>query len=1167
MLKKSLLIVLLCTLFGVARAQSELTVYDGTVTNNVVPAYIFYFDDFTRAQHVIPADDLIDMNGATITSIKYYTTASNVPYTAVSSARVYLMEVDYTTMTALEPFENGTVVFEGYFDVVSEGDGGSLTIDFDTPYTYTGGNLLVGIDNTEDKGYKSINFYGQTVTGASWAGYNANSLEGVTGSQRNFIPKTTFTYIPSGGTVCEKPDTFTLVEGSITATSAIFNWTGGSGTYNFQYKKSTDENYLNYPTSATAFSLEGLMPGTEYNVRVQSVCGDNVSGWKSITFQTLFGIPLVEEFGTSTPNGWAMYTGLADDVVAGTATLTAATSGWTFGTGNGVFDNHARINIWGTSCNKWLVLPELVMENNVQLQFDMALTAYSGTLVEPATTGDDDRFIVLINANGAWSILREWNNSGSEYVYNNIASTAEGETVMIDLSAYAGQTIAIAFYGESTVSNADNNLHIDNVSIDYIPTCPKPTNLTLGTPTNHTVQLSWRENGEATQWIVAYKKSDVETFTEKNVTTNPYTLTGLNAETSYDVKVRANCGSGDLSAWSEVKSFTTDIACPAPELTLDEVLPVSATISWTGVASNYTLRYRVARGFNYTFETAEPFVVDEVPPCTTYDGDGLPTYGIQGYTMPNNTANYVGSIITFNEYWEPHSGDQMGVFMDAIPSDDVTANNDYFILPSLTIANGDHFMFWARSVTASYGLERMKVGIYRGNGTISTYLDGSETSYVEVPVDWTLYDYDLSAYAGQTIQLAINCVSADAFALFIDDIFVGDPNDDTWDATVNNATSPYTINSLSPETIYEVEVQAVCGGDDGTSEWSYVSFTTPSACGKPTNMEVTDITTNSAVLSWHSYQNSYQVRYRTKASRETYYFNDFNDETAEGWTYGGYWIYGFSDPIYNVPGDDNYFMEMGWSSTEEEPSEATIISCELPEYGSGAYVEFYYFGYQTANTFQVGYSTTTNDLDAFTWEDAIDAPLSTYTKYNKTLAQGVKYVAWKATCAGQGTSVFIDDFGIFGNDIPVGDWVNKTAPASATLAITGLADNTKYEWQVRGVNTSCDGGGWDTMYDKFFLPSVEEMYGSPQLSGEGVYWEYWKEELGLSSPTNGSSTDTNDARKIPSVSSPTGSAVNIRLRSANRTTAHGAWYVSTAGYLASNSANGSYRAQPACVIY
>ena len=28
----------------------ELTVYDGTTTNNYVPAYVYYFDDFSRSQ-------------------------------------------------------------------------------------------------------------------------------------------------------------------------------------------------------------------------------------------------------------------------------------------------------------------------------------------------------------------------------------------------------------------------------------------------------------------------------------------------------------------------------------------------------------------------------------------------------------------------------------------------------------------------------------------------------------------------------------------------------------------------------------------------------------------------------------------------------------------------------------------------------------------------------------------------------------------------------------------------------------------------------------------------------------------------------------------------------------------------------------------------------------
>ena len=194
MIKRSLLLMtLFLALLGGARAQSELTVYEGTATSNVVPAYVFYFDDFTRSQFVIPADDLTEMDGGTISSLKFYTTASNIPYTALSSARVYLMEVNYTTIEALEPTANGQIVYEGYFDFVSEGDGGSLTIGFTSPYTYGGGNLLVGIENTEDSGYKSIYFYGTSVNGASWAGSNSSSLDGVTGSQRNFIPKTTFT--------------------------------------------------------------------------------------------------------------------------------------------------------------------------------------------------------------------------------------------------------------------------------------------------------------------------------------------------------------------------------------------------------------------------------------------------------------------------------------------------------------------------------------------------------------------------------------------------------------------------------------------------------------------------------------------------------------------------------------------------------------------------------------------------------------------------------------------------------------------------------------------------------------------------------------------------------------------------------------------------------------
>jgi hypothetical protein len=175
-----------------------LTVYDGTATNFQIPAYITYFDDFTRSQFVIPAADLAEMTGRPILSMTFYTTSSNVPYTTLSDADVYLMEVDYTSISAYEPKESATTVYSGRFSIVSADDGGGMmTIYFSTPYTYRGGNLLVGIENVEDNGFKYIVFVGQTVSGASISGHYGSSTGTIPANQQNFIPKTSFGYAPS----------------------------------------------------------------------------------------------------------------------------------------------------------------------------------------------------------------------------------------------------------------------------------------------------------------------------------------------------------------------------------------------------------------------------------------------------------------------------------------------------------------------------------------------------------------------------------------------------------------------------------------------------------------------------------------------------------------------------------------------------------------------------------------------------------------------------------------------------------------------------------------------------------------------------------------------------------------------------------------------------------
>ncbi len=177
-----------------ANRDDELTVYEGTETSNYIPMYVFYFDDWTKSQYVIPAADLAEMAGGTINAIKFYTTDSNIPYTTLSTVDIYLAEVDYTTINDYMPKADAQAVYSGSVDFVAGGDGGMATITFNTPYVYNGGNLLIGCENTTDAGYKNIYFKGQAITGASIAGSNGSSPASAPATQRNFIPMTTFVY-------------------------------------------------------------------------------------------------------------------------------------------------------------------------------------------------------------------------------------------------------------------------------------------------------------------------------------------------------------------------------------------------------------------------------------------------------------------------------------------------------------------------------------------------------------------------------------------------------------------------------------------------------------------------------------------------------------------------------------------------------------------------------------------------------------------------------------------------------------------------------------------------------------------------------------------------------------------------------------------------------------
>ncbi len=88
--------------------------------------------------------------------------------------------------------------------------------------------------------------------------------------------------------------------------------------------------------------------------------------------------------------------------------------------------------------------------------------------------------------------------------------------------------------------------------------------------------------------------------------------------------------------------------------------------------------------------------------------------------------------------------------------------------------------------------------------------------------------------------------------------------------TIHNVTPPYTLGNLQCNMTYEWQVQSVCSTPVGStvSSWSASHFFTtlacPVLCPAPGGLNASNITSNSATLSWNGVAGAvgYQVRYR-----------------------------------------------------------------------------------------------------------------------------------------------------------------------------------------------------------------------------------------------------------------------------------------------------------------
>ena len=875
-MKKSFLLCLLMTLFTTWALQAaELTVHDGTNTNNKAPMYVYYFDDFTRSQTVFPAEELADMKNESILSMKFYTSYTSA-YTTLSDVVIYLKEVEDATISAFVNKSDATIVYQGTLDFVLEDGKATVTIEFTTPFEYNGGNLMFGCDNTTDAGYQNISFYGETVTGASISNSDASSLDNITtGVARDFLPKTTFTY--GAPPSCPKATGLTFT--NVTADNATFSWDAISNVSTWNFAASTEADfpddadktfaYNNIPASLvsgntvdfswiktlTGFSLE---PNTTYYVKLQANCGaDGLGDWSNVaSFHTAceaFALPFFDGFEENnlTNECWT------SESVTGTSSWTTGAGDYSTSTGTGNGSYNALIKHGSNGNVTKLISPVIDMSS-------VTAAELSFMHIQRPWGNDQDVLKVYYRTSAAdeWHLLQEYTeaiNSWTTEENINLPNPSSTYQIAFEMTDSYGYGVAI-----------------DDVRIAPPAACPKPTGLAVSNIEAHNATFSW--TGESDNgWQLCLNDGGDDTF--YNISANPFSFASapLKAETTYSVKVRTICEGDATSDWSNEVTFTTDIACPVPTFGAEAVSNLGATeatIAWDGNGEDYTLSYRKARyvdGLEETFGTSIP------TDWTMFTGMFNEETGEATLT----TATYGWSFGTGNSVFDNHA--RVNIY----------GNNQRWLVTPRFLCEGSDLGF-DMALTAYSG----DVAAPQTTGTDDKFMvlvsidnmatwkvlrkwdnAGSEYVYNAIANSATgeHVALDLSEYIGQNIHIAFYGESTESNAdnnLHIDNLLIGTVHEATAWVEKGVTEKQYTLSDLDPETKYEVKVKSDCGEDGESQDSEIISFTTIATCVTPTAFSADNVGAHDATFTWSSDAISWELNIESSEGDVTYEVTD-----------------------------------------------------------------------------------------------------------------------------------------------------------------------------------------------------------------------------------------------------------------------------------------------------
>lgn len=615
---------------------------------------------------------------------------------------------------------------------------------------------------------------------------------------------------------CEAPTA--LVISALTTTGVQLDWSAPSVSSPTSYQvywntTGTEPKDTTTPSLSgiinTSTPITGLTASTTYYVWVRSVCGaSDKSVWSMVKSFTTpcnpVNVPYAQNFETAVVPALPLCTSQQN---AGTG------NNWSVANNPGsTFTNNTLQYLYNTNnaANVWFFTQAVNLTAGTSYRLTFKYGNNSTTYTEKLKV----KFGLSPTANDMTDSITDLPSiklSGSAISTTDFTPSATG--------AY--------YLGFQAYSAADQyNLYVDDILLTVTPTCEAPTGLFAGAVTPTGAEIDWIPSSATTaaSFDIYYSTSSTapaDTVTPKvsGILSNPYSLTGLNAGTTYYVWVRANCGSGaGLSSWALTPvSFTTictdatainenfdGVTTPALPSCWSKIIRgtgISATATITTTASNANSSPNAVSLYNSGSSNATDDMILVSPPLSNLAAG---TYRLKFFAK-NGTASQDLQIGTL---------------------DSATKNATFTLFQAVDINTS--YQEYTVDFSNYSGTDKY-IGIRRLNTSTYTYVYLDDIRWEVIPTCEAADSLSVSNITTSGAKITWTPPSVSTPATY--DVYYSITNTAPINSTTPSVTGVTALNTtitgLLSNTSYYVWVRSDCGGSGGKSPWSIgLSFRT-----------------------------------------------------------------------------------------------------------------------------------------------------------------------------------------------------------------------------------------------------------------------------------------------------------------------------------------------------